>query len=178
MISKKMLIALVAVFTLLNAGLLLASNEPYSKFYSGYGTDDPDSDLDGVSGIQDKCPLSPFDIWALTTETKKQKSVVTFSSPADLSKSVYLRLKSVDKKKTAATIETSSDAKFSGSKTYKINSAKPTTIDSIGRRFKVLYSNATKGFAVIWSGAPEQTGAKGCTTEESKPSALEELTPP
>ncbi|MBI5413619.1 hypothetical protein HZA42_04695 [Candidatus Peregrinibacteria bacterium] len=171
--TKKTLIALALVFTVINGGLVLAANEQYSKLHSAFGTEDPDPDLDGVYMNEDKCPGSSFDLWLLNKDSKKQKGSIEFADVKDAGKTVYVRLKNVTKAAKGGNevaVEASSDAKFSKglTKQYILSGNKVTTVDMIARRFRALYSNATNGIAVVWSMDLESKNkkAKGCTVNE------------
>lgn len=173
--SKKLLIALVLVFTLVNASFVFASNEPYGTLYSGFGGEDPDPDGDGIDNNADKCPGSPFDILFFTKNTKKNPSIMDWLDKNG--KPVYLKLSDVTDK--SAVFQTSATKKFSKAQTksYTLAPRTITAIDTIGKRFKVVYLNSTKGIAVIWSAAPESK-KKGCVTAESGGMDVDELTPP
>lgn len=170
MTTKRTLIALALVFAVINGGLVLAANEQYSKLHSAFGTEDPDPDLDGIYMNEDKCPGSPFDLWLLNKDSKKQKGSIEFADAKDASKTVYVRLKNVTKPQKGGndvSVEASSDAKFSKglTKQYTLSGSKTTTVDMIAKRFRSLYSNATNGVAVVWSMDLEGK-KKGCTVNE------------
>lgn len=173
--SKKLLIALVLVFTLVNAAFVFAANEPYSTLYSGFGGEDPDPDGDGIDNNADKCPGSPFDILFFSKNTKKSPAVMSWLDAKG--KTVYLRLKEVADK--SAIFQTAGTNKFSKAQTksYTLAPNAITTIDTIGKRFKVVYLNASRGVAVVWSASPESK-KKGCVTTESGGMDVDELTPP
>ena len=173
--SKKLLVALVLVFTLVNASFVFAANEPYGTLYSGFGGEDPDPDGDGIDNNADKCPGSPFNILFFTKNTKKAPAVMSWLDKKG--QTVYLKLADVTDK--SVVFQTSSTNKFSKAQTKSFTLAPKaiTTIDTIGKRFKVVYSNSAKGVAVVWSAAPESK-KKGCTTAESGGMNVDELTPP
>ncbi|MBI4995096.1 hypothetical protein HZC21_05680 [Candidatus Peregrinibacteria bacterium] len=172
---KKLLIALVLVFTLVNAAFVFAANEPYGTLYSGFGGEDPDPDGDGIDNNIDKCPGSPFDILFFTKNTKKNPAVTNWLDAKG--KTVYLRLKEITDK--SVVFQTALTNKFSKAQTKSFTLAPNTIlfIDTIGKRFKVVYLNSAKGVAVVWSAAPESK-KKGCTTAESGGMDVDELTPP
>lgn len=169
--TKRTLIALALVFTVINGGLVLAANEQYAKLHSAFGIEDPDPDLDGVYMNDDKCSASPFDLWILNKNTKKQKGTAEFADPKNPSKSVYLRLKKINNKKkdgnNDVVLEASTDQKFSkaATKPYTLSGNKITTVDLIGKRFRALYVNSQRGTAIVWS-ANLAAKKKGCTIGE------------
>lgn len=180
--SKKYLVSLALIFTLVNAGVSLAANETFRNFYGGFGMEDPDPDLDGISGNEDECPGSPFKLSVIQKNTKKQKVFVSFADPKDPQKTLYLRLKKMNSKEkdgnTNLVFQTAADEKFSKAslKEFTAEPNKIITINTIAQQLRVVYSNSQKGLAVIWTaGLPGSK--KGCNEEESRSSALE-LTPP
>ena len=170
--AKGTLIALAVVFAVINGGLAWAANEQYSKLHSAFGIEDPDPDLDGVYMNDDKCPVSPFDLWILNKDTKKQKGVIEFADPKNSSKSVYLRLKKInDKTKDGnndVILEASADQKFSknAAKPYTLTGNKITTADLVGKRFRTLYVNSQSGVAIVWSANLAGAKKRGCTVGE------------
>lgn len=168
--SKKLLIGVAVLVTLVNVSFTLAANEPLRNVYSGFGIEDPDPDLDGIDGNSDKCPGSPFDILIFNKNTKKLKAVTEFSDPADPKKLIYLRLKKVnDKEKDGdnnVVFQTAANEKFSKKtlKEFTLEQNKISVIDSIEKQFRVLYSHSRKGVAVVWvAGLVDK---KGCMKEE------------
>lgn len=178
---KRTLITLVATLTIINAGLVLGANESYSKFYSGFGVEDPDPDMDQVYTPQDKCSATPFDLWIITTDSKKTRSVITFPDSKTPEKSVYLRLKKVNDKNVDGNsnviLETSSDQKFPKGKSteYALPPYKVLVVEPIGKRLQALFSNVKKGTVVLWSSALEGK-RKGCSLDEKTNTG--EITPP
>lgn len=178
---KRTLITLVLTLTVLNAGLVFGANEPYSKVFSGFGVENPDADMDMVYAPQDKCNATPFDLWIVTKDSKKTRSVLSFPDPKTPGQSVFLRLKKVNDKSVDGDnnviLETSSDEKFSKKKSvlHVLPPYKVTTVTQAGKRFQALFGNAKKGVAVLWSAALEGK-KKGCSVEEESKGGT--LTPP
>ncbi len=185
--SKKLLVVLAFIFTVVNGGLVLASNEQNKTIFSAFGTEDPDPDLDGVYSSDDKCSSTPFSFIIMNTYNKKEKNVTPsqaiFNDPSDATKSVYAHLKQVTTKKgstpAAIVFQTSADSNFkSGVKEYSLAPDKVTPIDTIGKRFRVVYNNSSRGFAVVWVAGKALTGSnqKGCSVDDLHNSGS--ITPP
>lgn len=164
--SKKALIALALVFTVLNAGFVFAANEPFKNLHSAFGIEDPDADLDGIEARFDKCPATPFDLFLITESSKKDRALVPFwKTTASGSQKVFLKLKKINKSKVS--FQTSADEKFSKgtTKDYTVIPNTITVINGIDKRLKILYTNSGKGVLVAWV-ADLESGKKGCTAEQ------------
>lgn len=180
MTSKKTLITLGLLITIINAGLVFAANEQFKNFYGGFGYEDHDPDGDGFYGDDDKCPISSFNLWILNSNTKKEKVTIPLPDPKNGTKTVYLRVKKINNKEKDGNnnvqVQTSSVENFGKDlKEYTIEPNKIASVDAIGKRFKILYSNSTKGVVIFWTSALAGS-RKGCTVEESRSAA--DLTPP
>lgn len=162
--SKKLIIGVAILITLVNVSFTFAANEPLRNVYSGFGIEDPDADLDGVYGNDDKCPGTSFDIFVFNKNTKKQPAVTEYKAPGDPTKKIHLRLAKVNEKtKTGnnnAVFQTSDTANFAKKKEYTLEPNKITVVDSIGKAFRLLYSHASKGVAVVWTSG--LVNEKGC----------------
>lgn len=178
MTSRNILLAVVAVFTLVNSAIVFGANEPYKTFYSAFGIEDPDPDLDKVYSNEDTCPGTPFDFVVVNKSTKKQKVTLSFTDSADPTKNIYFKVKNIAED-GKVTLQTATTENFSGSTTAVVEPNKIVPLDAIGKRVRVLYANADKGVTVLWVSEKEST-RKGCTVSEyaSARAAGDEITPP
>ncbi|GEM_PF-3985131 len=169
--SKKLLVGIAILVTLVNVSFTLAANEPLRNVYSGFGIENPDADLDGIFANEDKCSGTPFDILIFNRNTKKQAVVTSYPDPKDASKNIFLRLKKVnDKEKDGdnnMVFQTALTEKFSkkGLKEYTLAPNKIVAIDAIGKQFRALYSHSGKGIAVV--SVSDLVNKKGCAVNES-----------
>lgn len=164
---KKLVAGFIVMLSLMNSTAVLAAAKkevPYGKFFSGFGSEDPDPDMDGIYSDKDKCPVTSFDIWVTTVDSKKQPSIIPFQDPKNGTGTVYLKAKKIN---DMVTFQTSADQKFSkGTKSYSLKKKSITLLDGIGKRVKVLYSNTKSGIVVFWAALPEGK-TPGCDIGET-----------
>ncbi|MEK7523707.1 MAG: hypothetical protein AAB588_01625 [Patescibacteria group bacterium] len=164
---KKLVAGFIVILSLLNSTAILAAAKkeiPYGKFFSGFGLEDPDPDMDGIYSDKDKCPVTSFDIWVGTVDTKKQPAIIPFQDPKNAAGTVYLKVKKIN---DVVTVQTSADQKFSkGAKSYSLKKRTIILLDGIGKRVKVLFSNSKSGTVVFWTALPEGK-TPGCDIGET-----------
>lgn len=154
--SQKALLAAALILIALGSGLALAADVPAKNFYSAFGVENADPDMDGVYANQDKCPSTPFNFAVINAASKKQTSGLQFSDPKNPGSFVELKLKKIADKEVTLAV---------GKKQYVLSGSKIAAIDAIAKRAKVIYSHADKKFVVLWiAGLGGKTA--GCTVEE------------
>lgn len=155
--SKKALVALAVLFTIVNGSIVLGANEPGKNVWSSFGSEDHDPDGDGIFDTADKCPTSPSDLVVINKTIKKKKVSIGLGTG-------YVRITGFSGNNV--TIDASSSETFEDAQTKSYTlSSKITAVDVIGKRMKILYSNSEKGFVLAWV-ADLEGATKGCTINE------------
>lgn len=167
---KKTLIALAAIFTLVNTSIVLGANEPYKSLYSAFGSEDPDADLDGVSTLKtkknggeiDKCPGTPFDLYVINQYNNKTNRLPLALAGKD--GTAYLRLRFDI---GTPYFEVSKTEDFSEKERINPSGSTIIAVTTLNKRLRILYSNVTKGVAIIWlSDLPGKQ--PGCSVSEER----------